>query len=217
MTNDDALTIVAHYQAAYRGLVEYYRLAHNLRCLSELKWVMETSLTKTLAHKLKTSVANVYRRYHATAKDENGRAVKALQVRVERPEKRPLVATWGGISLARKINATLNDQPTAIYGTRTELVQRLLAEQCELCGATEQLEVHHIRKLADLKKHGRTPPKWVETMAARQRKTLVLCHHCHRLTHAGKPRPPAVGNLGEPDDAKVSRPVRRGADGKVPA
>ena len=217
LLNNDAYTIVATYQAEYRGLVNYYRMAHNLRCLGVLKWTMETSLTKTLARKLKTSVSNIYRRHHATIENENGRTAKALQVRVERPEKRPLVATWGGISLARSSNAVLNDQPYVVHGGRTELVRRLQAEECELCGSTAQVEVHHIRKLADLKKHGRTPPRWAEIMAARQRKTLVLCHNCHRLTHAGKPRPTNVENPGEPDDAKVSRPVRRGADGKVPA
>jgi hypothetical protein len=217
LTHNEAFSIVATYQAEYRGLVEYYRMAHNLRRLSELRWVMETSLTKTLAHKHRTSVQAIYRRFAATVKDEQRGTVKVLQVRVERPEKRPLVATWGGISLARKVSATLDDRPPVIYGRRTELVQRLLAERCELCGATERLEVHHIRKLADLKKHGRTPPRWVQTMAERRRKTLVLCHTCHQLTHAGKARPTIVESSGEPDDAKVSRPVRRGADGKVPA
>lgn len=217
LLNDDAFSIVARYQAEYRGLVEYYRLAHNLQCLSVLKWTMETSLTKTLAAKHRTSVASVYRRYHATVANEHGKAVKALRVRVERPGQRPLVATWGGISLTRNLDAALNDTPYVVHGGRTELVRRLQAEACELCGSSARVEVHHIRKLADLKKHGRTPPRWVETMAARRRKTLVLCRPCHRSIHAGKPRPPGVEHPGEPDDAKVSRPVRRGADGKVPA
>jgi hypothetical protein len=41
--------------------VEYYLLASNLRDLSWLKWVMETSLTKTLAAKRQISVRQVYR------------------------------------------------------------------------------------------------------------------------------------------------------------
>lgn len=215
--NNEVFTIIADYQTEYRGLVEYYRMAHNLRDLSVLKWTMETSLTKTLASKLKTSVAGIYRRYHATVENEHGRPYKALQVRVEREGKRPLVATWGGISLARKTNAALNDNPYQVPRGRTELVKRLLADECELCGSTEQVQVHHIRKLADLKKHGRTLPMWAQTMVARQRKTLVVCHECHQAIHAGKPTRRKMGSPGEPDDAKVSSPVRRGADGKVSA
>jgi hypothetical protein len=38
---------------------------------------------------------------------------------------------------------------------RNELIHRLLAERCEICEDTVNLEVHHVRKLADLSKPGR--------------------------------------------------------------
>ena len=47
------------YQAEYRGIVEYYRLAYNLHSLNELEGVMETSLAKTLASKFQISVQSV--------------------------------------------------------------------------------------------------------------------------------------------------------------
>ncbi|HEY6409123.1 MAG TPA: hypothetical protein VIY29_16810, partial [Ktedonobacteraceae bacterium] len=34
-------------------------------------------------------------------------------------------------------------------------LQRVFADTCELCGSSERVEVHHIRKLADLEKPGR--------------------------------------------------------------
>jgi hypothetical protein len=68
------------------------------------------------------------------------------------------------------------------------LLQRLLANACEACGSTENVEVHHIRKLADLNRQGRkSPPDWVRLMASRWRKTLVLCRVCHDNVHAGRP------------------------------
>jgi group II intron reverse transcriptase/maturase len=58
VTHDSVFSIVARYQQEFRGIVEYYRLAYNLSTqLDRLKWVMETSLTKTLAHKLRGSVS----------------------------------------------------------------------------------------------------------------------------------------------------------------
>jgi len=54
--HEEAFSIITQYEAEYRGLVNYYRMALNLRDMSRLKWVMETSLTKTLAHKLKIRV-----------------------------------------------------------------------------------------------------------------------------------------------------------------
>ena len=105
-----------------------------------------------------------------------------LQVMVERKGKLPLVATWGGISLKRDVQALLDDTPQRLWnGTRTELLQRLLADKCELCGSKDRVQVHHVRALRDLHRPGHTvPPNWVQQMAARQRKTLVVCHQCHR-------------------------------------
>ena len=53
--NAAAYSIVAQYQAEYRGIVQYYRLAYNMHQLSRLKRVTELSLVKTLAKKYKTS------------------------------------------------------------------------------------------------------------------------------------------------------------------
>ncbi len=53
-------------------------------------------------------------------------------------------------------------------------------------GQRADVEVHHIRKLADLKgKGGRELPGWKKLMIARQRKTLVACRACHMAIHTG--------------------------------
>jgi hypothetical protein len=67
------------------------------------------------------------------------------------------------------------------------LLERLLADTCEHCGSQEEVQVHHIRHLADLNRKGRREiPNWVKQMAARRRKTLVVCHDCHVAIHAGR-------------------------------
>jgi hypothetical protein len=49
------------------------------------------------------------------------------------------------------------------------------------------LEVHHVRKLADLSKPGRRDkPAQMHLMAKRRRKTLVTCRRCHEDIHAGR-------------------------------
>ena len=141
---------------------------------------------KTLACKHRSSINKQKAKYKTTTTSTSGKTVPCLQVVVERPNKKPLVATWGGISLVHKRKAVIEDIPYKVYGGRTELVKRLLAEKCELCGSTENIEVHHIRKLADLKKKGQAEvPKWVQIMSARKRKTLVVCRECHVAIHNG--------------------------------
>jgi group II intron reverse transcriptase/maturase len=189
MRNDSAFSIVAQYQSILRGVVAYYQLADNVGWLARLKWVMETSLTKTLAAKLRIRVHQVYRRFGTTIATPTG-PQKRLQVVVERGEgKPPLVAHWGGISLAREKHVVLNDEPPRVWNTRTELLERFLAETCELCGSKEQIEVHHVRALKDLQRKGQGPrPQWVRLMAARQRKTLVVCRQCHMDIQHGRSR-----------------------------
>ena len=124
--------------------------------------------------------------------DIEGKTYKGLQATVPREGKKPLVATWGGIPLIWNVNTPIEDQIEHHHWKRSELEQRLLAQVCEQCGATrmtERIEVHHIRALKDLEKYtGREKPRWVQIMAARRRKTLVLCHTCHMDIQYGRPR-----------------------------
>ena len=77
--------------------------------------------------------------------------------------------------------------------TRAEVVQRLMAGRCEMCGASELTEVHHIRALADIDRPGRRPKEvWEKIMSARKRKTLVVCRRCHDDIHAGRHDGPAL-------------------------
>ena len=188
---DDDYSIIQRYQAEYRGVVNYYLPALNVFWLHKLKWVMETSLLKTLAKKHKTTETIVASQLKTTVDTPYG-PMKCLEIRVEREEgKKPLVARFGGIPLRHQPIGPLDDrdQYKTIRFGRSELIQRLLADKCELCGSTVDVEVHHIRKLADLEVKGR-PEKslWAQNMAARRRKTLIVCRKCHMAIHSGKPK-----------------------------
>ncbi len=187
LINDTDFTIIANYQTEYRGIVNYYKLAYNLGSLDHLKWTMETSLTKTLARKLKITVTQVYKKYETNLVVE-GKTYKGLRVVIPREGKEPLISEWGGIPLKWDIKANLKDQNKRVRGGRTELEKRLIAQECELCKATDQIEVHHIRALKDLSTYtGREKPDWVKNMAARKRKTLVVCRTCHENITYGRP------------------------------
>jgi AI2M/AI1M-like HNH endonuclease len=111
-----------------------------------------------LAAKHQTSVNSIVERYQTTTTTPEGKQLKCFEVRIERQDKPALIARFGGTSLKRQPWAVINDRPyIPTWSGRTELIQRLLADTWELCGAREEIEVHHIRKLADLKsRRGRT-------------------------------------------------------------
>ena len=189
--NDEDYTIVSRYQAEFRGIVQYYLLAYNVSHFGRLQWVMGKSLAQTLANKHKTTSAKIFRRYKSTVQTAHGERACLEVVKQQGEGKRPLVARFGGIPLKRNRQAVLVDQQPQRYRTeRNELIKRLLADECEMCGSTVDIEVHHIRALRDLNVKGRREkPKWVQVMAARRRKTLVVCRTCHLNAHDGSWNP----------------------------
>ena len=187
MVNDNDFTIVATYGAQYRGLVEYYLLAGDVWRLDRLRWVAETSMLKTLAGKHDSTVTKMAGRYRATITTPYGPR-KCFQVSVERSGRNPLVARFGGIPLRRKKGAVLTDRvPAPVTVRRKELITRLQAGQCELCKQPGPVDVHQVRKLADLHRPGRPQPAWNQLMAKKRRKTLVVCATCHTAIHDGQP------------------------------
>jgi group II intron reverse transcriptase/maturase len=187
--------IINAFQVRYRGLAEYYKYAVDRCHLAKFKYVMEIALTKTLARKFKTSVPAIYRKYHGT-RIVNDYTYKTLQVEVP-TKKGTRCIYWGAVPLrvvkpgSKPIDDNINPY-TRVANARTDLIQRLQAQECQLCGSQNDCEVHHIRKLSDLKqrwKGRKEKPPWVENMIALQRKTLVVCHQCHVDIHAERPIP----------------------------
>jgi retron-type reverse transcriptase len=188
LMNEQDHAIISRYGAEYRGIVQYYLLAGDVFRLNRLHWVMLTSLLKTLAGKHDSSVSKMARKYAATIETPHGPR-KCMQVRIERDEgRRPLVATFGGIPLRRQKNAVLIDrQPVREPARGSELIRRLQAGRCELCEQTAKVQVHQIRNLAALNRPGQPQLEWMQAMAKRRRKTLIVCATCHAKIHHEQP------------------------------
>jgi hypothetical protein len=149
---------------------------------------MLTSMLKTLAAKHRSSVTKMATKYKATLHTPHGPR-RCFEARVERKGRQPLVARFGGIPLRQQKKAVINDRPPPPAARRKgkELIHRLRAARCELCDKRTTVEVHQVRKLADLHRPGRPQPAWAQLMAERRRKTLVVCSPCHDAIHARQP------------------------------
>jgi group II intron reverse transcriptase/maturase len=179
--------IISTYGAEYRGIVQYYLLAGDAWRLNRLEWVMKTSMLKTLAHRHRSTVTKMARKYRAVTATPGGPR-RCFEARVERHGRKPLVARFGGIPLRRQKKAVITDLPQGpARPRRKELVTRLLTGQCEWCEQPGQVEAHQVRKLADLARPGQPQPAWAQLMARKRRKTLIVCAPCHAAIHAGTP------------------------------
>jgi group II intron reverse transcriptase/maturase len=186
---DDDFSVIATYGSVYRGYVQYYKRASNLAWFGHLHWAMYWSLLRTLARTHKTTACAMRQKYAATHMTREGVVKRVL--RATKPRSNgglDYEAIFGEVSLRPDRFAPIQDGPLQRHyiNTRSELVARLLANRCEVCGSDDRVNVHHVRKLKDLKIAGRrTPPVWKQIMASRRRKTLVVCHHCYVAIHRG--------------------------------
>jgi group II intron reverse transcriptase/maturase len=186
LTYDDH-KIVENYGSQYRGLVQYYLLAGDVWRLDRLRWCMETSMLKTLAAKHSSTVTKMARKYRTTIDTPHG-PHRCFEVSIQREDRKPLVARFGGIPLRRQKTAVLQDRaPVPITIRRKELIARMTASRCELCNQRAPVEVHQVRRLTDLTNSGRPRPDWMQLMAKRRRKTLVVCRPCHDTIHTRQP------------------------------
>ena len=203
--------IIKAYNAEIRGIANFYGIANSpKKRLSRIVGMSWGSLMKTLAYKHKSSVAKMARKL----KTAEGRYV--LTVSSEKKLHTFPIFRLKDFEPRKRIYTEIDHLPnTLIYtNSRTELVKRMDAMKCEYCGKEKgYFEVHHVGKLKNVLNGKRL---WQRIMITRQRKTMVLCVECHHLLHSGKlpdwKAAKSVGS-GEPDEGKLSRPVRRGDDG----
>ena len=113
-----------------------------------------------------------------------------FEAQAARESKQPLVARFGGIPLKRQKTAVLTDRSSTgpIYPNK-ELIRRLHTGRCEICTRTDNIQVHHVRQLADLSRSGQPQPDWTQIMGKRRRKALVVCGDCYDRIH-GQPAKP---------------------------
>ena len=172
----DDLEILDAYNREIRGFANYFSIANNSSHLNSFKYIMQYSLYKTFARKYSTTARKIIAKYRHH-KDfavfyEDKKGGKKMRVFFNGSFKRKTTA----------MDASCDHVANTIFNTTvSSLIQRLKAGKCELCGATENIEIHHVKRLKDLK--GKEP--WKIQMIGRQRKTLAVCIPCHNKIHHG--------------------------------
>ncbi|RYE12088.1 MAG: maturase, partial [Sphingobacteriaceae bacterium] len=174
--NDD-LEILSKYNAEIMGFYNYYSIALNSGTINSFSYIMEYSMYKTFAGKYSTTVPNICRKYKK-------HGVFTVFYTNKSRENRFRTFYKGGFGRKIEAKEAFFDRIPNYYHAkmRTSLIDRLKARNCEFCGETSELEMHHVRKLKDIAS-GTQP--WKVLMIARRRKTMALCHECHMKVHHG--------------------------------
>jgi hypothetical protein len=197
LINQDDLKILDTYNAEVRGFTNYYLIANNSSCLNRFKYIMQYSMYKTFAQKYSTSMRKIIARY---------RHHKDFAVFYEnkKGERKMRIFFNGSFKRIHKAKESANDNIPYFNFTapKTRMVERLKKRKCELCGKENDLTMHQVRKLKDLK--GNEP--WKIKMTTMRRKSLAVCQSCLAEILCNKQTD--IVN-GEPDTLKGVSPVRR--------
>jgi group II intron reverse transcriptase/maturase len=184
LQNLDDYDIVRTYGAEYRGVVNYYLLAHDVWRLGVLRWNALTSLLETLAAKHRSTITKMAARHKAKIETSDGLRT-CFEARKHREGKPDLVARFGGIPLRQNRRAVIRDPaPAPAPYPRKQLIKRLRKRECELCETGTTVAVHQVTRLKELGKPGPGQPAWAALMAKMRRKTLIVCAACHECIHA---------------------------------
>ena len=174
----DDLEILRYYNSKIRGFYNYYCIANNSSIINSYKYILEYSMYKTYGTKYRTTVHKVIGKFRCN-KDF------AVRYKNSKGQDRMQVFYHDGFKRQEKaLPSSVDIIPNGMkYFGSTNLIDRLKAGKCEVCGRTNvPIEIHHVHKLKDLK--GKT--FWETLMIARRRKTLALCRECHDKLHCGK-------------------------------
>ena len=158
--NKDAIIIL--YNSVIRGYLNYYSFVSNFgRLAATVEWILKSSCTQLLAAKFKLGTT-------LKVIDKFGEDLKGSDnIALLKPSYRK--NTWD----FKLNNSYVNLKALYAKGISKASLDGLVCSKCE---SDVQVEMHHIRKLADLN------PKLSEIdriMASKKRKQIPLCRACH--------------------------------------
>jgi group II intron reverse transcriptase/maturase len=177
----DIEQMIMLYSSINRGIQNYYRFVDNWRRLSRIQYILQFSLVKTLANKLKTTCKGVFKRFGKelciTIEAKDGKKDRQIRFFYNRDWTKNREAFQRG--KAKDI-----DHLNTSISMRT---RSKVGKPCCICGHTEdegQVEMHHVRHIRKLS-HKREPTGFNHIFRKLNRKQIPVCEECHRKIHQG--------------------------------
>lgn len=170
LIDNEPQDIVARFNTEIRGFYNYYSIANNASAIGgSFGCIMKFSMYKTLAQKFNCSVRAITNKY----RKDNLFAVPFIDRKGE--TKYRVFYNEGFQRKTDLLTHKADNLPYLFKSPSLSLVERLVSNQCELCGKNGDVVMHHIRTLKELKgKHD-----WERKMLYMHRKTLVVCTECY--------------------------------------
>ena len=168
--------ILNYFNSRIRGILNYYSCVHNRNELSSVVRFLNYSCALTLARKFKLkTLAKTFKKFGRDLNFENERGKK---YKIFRPNNLRMLP----INERFKVNEN-NDIDKLLSQTwSSSLTRSQFDEPCAICGTLDNIEMHHLRSVKDVRVKPRTYAQWTGGFL---RKSIPLCREHHLQLHAG--------------------------------
>lgn len=169
--------IINYYNSKIRGILNYYSCCHNRMRLWSIVRFFRYSCALSLARKFKLkTLAKTFKKFgpDLAFKNDKGKVYKIF-----RPKNLRI------LSLNERFNTSLEldiDKLLRMSWTGS-LTKSQFDESCAICGTTDNIEIHHIRSVKNVRVKTRTYAQWAGGFL---RKSIPLCAGHHLALHSGK-------------------------------
>jgi hypothetical protein len=165
--------ILRYYNSVIRGILNYYSIANNHKSLGSLIHGLKFSCARTLALKYKL-------RLTSKAFSKFGTKLKKT------PDSEVELYIPKTFKASKEFKTNVTDPDKAIFSNwNNKLTKSNLFKPCVICGSSNRIEMHHVRKVRDLKSkvQGKNVDFFTAQMAAINRKQVPLCSEHHKALH----------------------------------
>jgi group II intron reverse transcriptase/maturase len=169
--------ILNYYNSRIRGILNYYSCVHNRNELWSIVRFLNYSCALTLARKYKLkSLAQTFKKFGRDLEFKNKTGKK---YKIFRPDNLRMLP----MSERFRVNENTNIDKLLSQTWSNSLTRSQFDEPCAICGTLDNLEIHHIRSVKNVRVKTRTYAQWIGGF---NRKSIPLCKEHHILLHAGK-------------------------------
>jgi len=168
--------ILNYFNSRIRGILNYYSCVHNRNELWSIVRFLNYSCALTLARKFKLkTLAKTFKKFSRdlSFKNKEGKVFK-----IYRPDNLRMLP----MNERFKINENYKIDELLSQTWSNSLTRSQFDEPCAICGTLDNIEIHHLRSVKDVRVKTRTYAQWTGGFL---RKSIPLCKNHHVQLHAG--------------------------------
>jgi len=187
--------IVRHFASVHSGVKNYYsgtRKNKSANSFSRIYYILKFSCAKTLASKHKSSINKIFTKHGPTLKIQEEKIMTTL--RKGKITSKPIITTTEFADIkhtkAHPFFSKGTSFPNPLEKYLGKYTRSRLSDQCLICGATQNIEMHHLNSLKGIE-----PNTFAKLQGFLNRKQIPLCATHHREVTYGKYNGPPLIEL----------------------